>query len=209
MSASTRTFDETDPRARLLALSATALSDSELLSIVLDGGAAVDRLVAEIGGPAALARSSITKLVEVAGPSGASRIAAAFELAHRSDEPEARRPLTSTSAIAATARYFLHQASRESLVVLVADHRNQFCKAEILATGSIESLALPVREILSAVLAENGSAFAIAHTHPSRNPVPSEADRQATRTFATAAAAVGLRFLGHVVIGGDRWASAT
>ncbi len=52
----------------------------------------------------------------------------------------------------------------------------------------------------------DGSAFAIAHNHPSGDPEPSEADVLATRRVAEAARAVELRFLGHVVIGNDAWA---
>jgi DNA repair protein RadC len=63
--------------------------------------------------------------------------------------------------------------------------------------------------VLNAVLRHDGRAFAVAHSHPSGDPEPSLADRRATAALMDAATTVGLRFLDHVVVAGDRWASAT
>jgi len=64
---------------------------------------------------------------------------------------------------------------------------------------------VPVREILNAVLRHDGRAFALAHNHPSGDPEPSDADRQATDDVKAAATVAGLRFLGHVVVAADEW----
>ena len=64
---------------------------------------------------------------------------------------------------------------------------------------------VPVREILNAVLRHDGRAFAVAHNHPSGDPSPTEADMTATALVLAGARAVGLRFLGHVVVAQDGW----
>jgi DNA repair protein RadC len=76
-----------------------------------------------------------------------------------------------------------------------------------VSEGSINKSLVPVREILNAVLRHDGRAFAIAHNHPSGNPEPSPADVRATCEVREAAAVVGLRFLGQVVIGSPSWRS--
>jgi DNA repair protein RadC len=77
---------------------------------------------------------------------------------------------------------------------------------ELLALLLRHRSIVPVREILNAVLRHDGRAFAIVHNHPSGNPEPSEADHRATAKVRDAASVVGLRFLGHVIVGDGHWA---
>lgn len=60
----------------------------------------------------------------------------------------------------------------------------------------------------AAVLRHDGRAFALAHHHPGGDPEPSEADRRITHAVGKAARVVGLRFLGHVMVGSDGWREA-
>ena len=75
----------------------------------------------------------------------------------------------------------------------------------MLTEGSSDECLLPVRELLTGVLLHDGSSFAVAHNHPSGDVTPSDADLAVTASLATAAAAVGLEFLTHVVVGADAW----
>jgi DNA repair protein RadC len=72
-----------------------------------------------------------------------------------------------------------------------------------VSDGSIDKSLVPVREVLNAVLRHDGRAFAIAHNHPGGNTEPSPADVRATSAVREAAAVVGLRFLGHVMVSTD------
>ena len=206
------------PRERLLALGVGTLSDAELVAVLLGtgriGGSAVDlalELLAQAGGVAGVARSEPALLVDVAGlgPAKAARLAGAFELARRADAPVDRAPLATTQAIARVAQQALLTTRRETLLVLIADQRNTLIRTEAIATGAVDSVTFPVREVMAAVIRRDGRAFAVAHNHPSGDPTPSEFDRRASRAFDAAAEAVGLRFLDHVVVAGLRWASAT
>ncbi|MGH9043659.1 MAG: JAB domain-containing protein [Acidimicrobiales bacterium] len=57
----------------------------------------------------------------------------------------------------------------------------------------------------SLAFSNDGRSFALAHNHPSGDPEPSESDRKATVEVAAGATMVGLRFLSHVVVAGQRW----
>jgi DNA repair protein RadC len=207
------------PRERLCTLGADALSDAELIALVLRNGrrgeSAVDvaaKLLAENGGAAGLARVRPEELARCPGigMAKAAALVAAFRLARRvsdglGEAPELRRP----GDVAAAVRTHLADERRERLVVLVCDGRDRLRRRVIVTEGAIDRSPMPVREVLNAVLRHDGRAFAVAHNHPSGDPEPSLADRRATTALADAAKAVGLRFLGHVVVAGDSWASVT
>lgn len=202
------------PRERLLARGAAALSDRELLALVLRNGtrgvSALDlaaELLADYGSVSALAAARPEELAahRGVGVAKAAGVVAAFQLASRSDSgPDpvvVRRP----EDVAGAAQRELHGARRERVVVLVCDAAHRLRHTVGVSEGSIDRSLVPVREILNAVLRHDGRAFALAHNHPSGNPEPSEADRQATDEVRNAAKVAGLRFLGHVVVTDNDW----
>lgn len=203
------------PRERLIAAGAEALSERELLALVLRNGAqgvsALDlasELLAEYGGLAALAVARPEELAarRGVGPAKAASLAAAFQLsrcaAGRTDEAVVLRHGEDVAKVASGA---LAGARRERVLVLVCDAANRLRRTVTVSDGSIDRSLLPVREILNAVLRHDGRAFALAHNHPSGDPEPSEADRLATEKVSAGATTAGLRFLGHVVVAGDDW----
>lgn len=202
------------PRERLLALGAGALSDQELLAILLRSGtrgAGATELAASIlsghGGVHGLASVTPEELAAAGGvgPAKAASLVAAFELGRRAAHPEARVVIRSAEDVARVARRHLDGQRRERVVVLVCDASNRLRRTVVVSEGSIDRSLLPVREILNAVLRHDGRAFALAHNHPSGTPEPSTADRQATAEIRDAANIVGLRFLGHVVVARTSW----
>jgi DNA repair protein RadC len=203
------------PRERLLARGAEALSERELLALVLRNGSrgasALDlaaALLAEYGSLAGLAVARPEELERRpgVGQAKAAALIAAFRLGQLVASTVAEdAPLQGSEDVFRVARSELAGQRRERVVVLVCDAGNRLRRTEAVADGSIDRSALPVREILNCVLRHDGRAFAIAHNHPSGDPTPSEADVLATRALAAAARVVGLRFLDHVVVAGDRW----
>jgi DNA repair protein RadC len=202
------------PRERLMARGADALTERELLALVLRNGtngvSALDlagELLAEYGGLCALAAARPEELAgrRGIGAAKAAAVVAAFALARRAEcdpEPAAvRRP----ADVAAIARRELHGLRRERLVVLVCDAANRLRRVVTVSEGAIDRSLVPVREILNAALRHDGRAFALAHNHPSGDPEPSDADRRATDEVRNAAKVAGLRFLGHVVVTDDDW----
>lgn len=205
------------PRERLLARGADTLSERELLALVLRHGSrgesALDlaaALLAQYGTLAALAAARPEELARRQGVGEAKAVVAAFRLGRlaTSAATEVTR-LTEPEDLFRVARAELGGLRRERVLVLVCDSANRLRRTETVATGSIDRSPLPVREILNCVLRHDGRAFAVAHNHPSGDPTPSDADARATRDLITSAKAVGLRFLDHVVVAGERWTRVT
>jgi len=206
------------PRERLLALGHEALADAELVAVLLGTGGrgrnALDLahdLLTDHGGPGGLARLDPAELARRPGigPAKAARLAAAFSLVGRLGSPGPQVQLHDTAEIAEVVRPWLASARRERVVVIVCDTALRVRRAFVITEGSSDECLVPVREILTAVLLHDGAAFAVAHNHPSGEVVPSESDRHVTTALRVAADAVGLDFLGHLVIGADQWASCT
>jgi DNA repair protein RadC len=203
------------PRERLFDRGADALTDRELLALVLRNGtnglSALDlasELLAEFGGLRALAAARPEELSarHGIGPAKAAALVAAFRLASRAQSgvPDVTM-LRSAADVAQVAQVEIGAARREQVLVLVCDAANRLRRSVVVTEGSIDRSAAPVREVLNAVLRHDGRAFAIAHNHPSGDPEPSDADRRVTESMTAGAKAAGLRFLGHVVVAGDDW----
>lgn len=204
------------PRERLLQRGVDALSERELLALVLRNGStgvsALDlagELLAEYGSLAALASARPEELAarKGIGPAKAAALVAAFQLCRRADGGlDAERPLLRSAAdVARVAQRELVDARRERLLVLVCDAANRLRRTVLVSEGSIDRALVPTREILNAVLRLDGRTFAIAHNHPSGDPEPSDADRRATAEVAAGAKAAGLRFLGQIVVAAGEW----
>ena len=202
------------PRERLLARGVEALSERELLALVLRHGwrgeSALDlagSLLAEFGNLQALASARPEELARRSGVgvAKAAALVAAFQLGRLGRRTQEFGVLKNSSDVAAIGIRELAGLRRERVLVLVADAANRLRRVERVSEGSIDRAMVPVREILNAVLRHDGRSFAVVHNHPSDDPTPSDQDRRATRALAEASSAVGLRFLAHVVVAGERW----
>lgn len=203
------------PRERLLVSGPEALTERELLALVLRNGTAgisaldlAAELLAEYGSLSALALARPEELARRrgVGPAKAAALVAAFQLSRRaSTSHETFAQVRCAEDVVSAAQAALAGARRERVVVLVCDAANRLRRTVIISEGSIDRSLVPVREVLNAVLRHDGRAFALAHSHPSGDPEPSDADRRATAEVVAGARTAGLRFLGHVVVAGDDW----
>lgn len=204
------------PRERLLARGIAALSERELLALVLRHGrrgeSALDlagALLADYGSLAAIAAARPEELARHPGigKAKAAALLAAFQLGRASmrGSGEGVR-LTGAADIAQIAQRELAGERRERVLVIVGDAANRLRRAESVSLGAVDRSAVPVREVLNCVLRHDGRSFAIAHNHPSGDPTPSDADIRATEALVVASKTVGLRFLDHVVVTEESWA---
>lgn len=202
------------PRERLVARGSGALSEQELLALLLRSGtrgvSATDlaaSLLAEYGGLRGMAAARPEELATRAGVglAKASSLVAAFELGRRADHPDEATVIRSAEDVARVARRELDGQRRERVLVLVCDSANRLRQTVIVSEGSVDRSLVSVREILNAVLRHDGRAFAIAHNHPSGTHDPSGADQRSTQAVQVAAETVGLRFLGHCVVTRESW----
>lgn len=205
---------EQRPRERLRQLGTDALTDAEVVAILIGSGRpdrnAVDvgqELIRTVGGLAGLTTATVADLERVAGigPAAACRIVAAVELRRRCALAAPAPVVSGTAGVAVAVLPHLQARHRERMVVAVLDRRLRVLDVVGLAEGSTTHAAAPVADVLRAVLARGGSAFALAHNHPGGSLEPSVADRRATEQVRAAADACGLRFLDHLIVAGDEW----
>ncbi|GGK56611.1 JAB domain-containing protein [Nocardia camponoti] len=205
------------PRERLFSLGPIALTDAELLALLLGQGTRgrsslelAAELLGEYGDLAALSAARPEELARRAGigPAKAATVIAAFHLGTRSRIRALSPVLSAPADIARIAIPLFADARVERLLVLICDTRHRVRQQVFVAQGAIDHVAVPVREILNAVLRNDGRAFAVIHNHPSGDPTPSPDDRRASALLYHAATAVGLRFLDHIVVAGEQWSPA-
>lgn len=202
------------PRERLLSTGAAALADRELLAVLLGSGfrgaSAMDlaaQIIDHCGDLGELARADPHRLLAVrgVGPAKAARVAAAFHLVRRAQSGPERSRITGSSDLADVAAPLLRGQSRERLVIVVCDNRGGVLRRTVLTEGSADQTPFPIRDIITAVLTAGGTAFGVAHNHPSGTLSPSEADLTATARLTEAADTVGLRFLDHLIVTDQAW----
>jgi DNA repair protein RadC len=209
---------EERPRERLLELGAAALSDAELVAILLRtghrGASALDlarAVLAESGGLAGLPTIEIHRLRRHGlGQAKAAALVAAVELAARlarAEVPE-RLPLHRP---AAAVRYLVLRYGRrdqEVMGALFLDGRHRLLLDKELYRGTINRAAVEPRAILKEALLLSASGVLLFHTHPSGDPAPSAEDIAFTRRLAQAGEIVGIQLVDHLILGtADRFVS--
>ena len=199
------------PREKLAALGAGALSDSELIAILLRtgmvGANAIDvarDLLKQYRSLGGLARCTVPELAKIkgVGPAKAVQLAAAFGLATRlARETLSKQKLDSPQLVYDLLAAEMRALSRESLRVILLDTQLQLIRTEEISNGSLnESIAHP-REIFRPALIYAAFAIIVVHNHPSGDPSPSDADRRLTVRLAEVATLLQIRLFDHVIIG--------
>ena len=199
------------PREKLAAHGAAALSDSELIAILLrtgiPGANAVDigrQLILQFGSLAALARASLAELAKTkgVGRTKAVQLAAAFGLASRlAKESLTDIPLDTPARIFELLGAEMRQLGKESLRVVLLDSKLRLLCVEQVSLGSLNECLAHPREILRPAVLHNAFAFILVHNHPSGDPTPSDADRRVTIRMAEAAKMLQVNFFDHVILG--------
>lgn len=199
------------PREKLAARGADALTDAELLAILLrtgvEGANAIEvarQLIAKYGSLGGLSRCSVKELAAIkgVGPAKGAQLAAAFGLGVRLvQERFAGQKLTEPSDVYDLLSLELRALHRESLRVILLNTRFQLIRVEQVSLGSMnESIAHP-REVFRPALVYAAYAIIVVHNHPSGDPSPSQADHSLTRRLREAAELLQIRLLDHVIIG--------
>ena len=199
------------PREKLAAHGAAALSDSELIAILLrtgiPGANAVDigrQLILHFGSLAALSRASLIELAKIkgVGRTKAVQLAAAFGLASRlARESLTDIPLDTPARIFELLGAEMRQLGKESLRVVLLDSKLRLLRVEQVSLGNLNECLAHPREILRPAILHNAHAFILVHNHPSGDPAPSDADRRVTIRLADAARILQVNFFDHVIVG--------
>jgi DNA repair protein RadC len=204
------------PRERLLDVGIGALSDGELLALLLGTGTSAEsvsvlatRLLEEHGALEGLARAGIGELSgrRGVGHAKAARVAAAIELGRRAflaGRGPAQHRFPEAAAVAAWADGQLSMLDHEELWVLALDAGNGLRAARRVAAGGLSGLSVLARDPLRVALREGASGFILVHNHPSGDPTPSPEDVDFTEKIARAADVVSTPLIDHVVVARGR-----
>jgi len=201
------------PRERLQAQGAAALSDAELLALLLGNGhhgrSALDNARAalhEMGGLRPLLTAPLAQLQALHGwgPAGCARLQAVLELGKRLLREEARHggAMDSPQRVRSYLCMALAQTAHETFAVLFLDAQHRLIACDEMFRGTLTQTAVYPREVVKQALRHNCAAVILAHNHPSGVAEPSRADEVLTQALKAALALVDVRVLDHIVVAG-------
>jgi DNA repair protein RadC len=204
---------EERPRERLLANGAGALSDAELLAVLLRTGVRGKSAV-ELARELLDRFGSITRLLEEGpalrgvkglGDAKSAQFAAAIELARRSSKEELKSgaALTSPGAVRDYLRLAIGGRPHEVFVCIWLDAQHRVIKFDEPFRGTLTQTSVYPREVVKRALHHNAAGVIFAHNHPSGIAEPSRADELLTRTLKSALSLVDLKVLDHVIVAGS------
>lgn len=200
------------PREKLLARGASALSDAEVLALLLGTGqrgtpalALAHRLLAEAGGVRGLLDRPAAALAALPGlgPAQAGRLVAALELGHRHLAQGLARgeALTDPGLAGDYLTRRLRALPYEVFACLFLDTRHRVIAFEELFRGTLDGAEVHPREVVQRCLAHHAAAVILGHNHPSGCTEPSAADRAVTARLRQALSLVEVRLLDHFIVG--------
>ncbi|PWH15472.1 MAG: hypothetical protein DDG60_05725 [Anaerolineae bacterium] len=206
------------PRERLAALGPQALSNAELIAILLRVGVPGEnavqvgqRLLKTFGGIAGLHRAPFVDLTNQhgIGEAKAAQLKAAIELGRRLmlESPEERPSIHSPADAAALVMYEMSALEQEHLRVMLLDRRNRVIDLVDLYRGSVNSAQVRIGEVFREAIRKNASGLIVIHNHPSGDPTPSPDDVTLTRALVQAGKMLDIEIFDHLVIGQGRWVS--
>lgn len=200
------------PREKLLARGPTALSDTELLALLLRTGMAgkgvlalAQELVDGFGGVAGLLHAQAADLKRIkglGGPAKRAELLAVLELARRAmaQQLRAREVFTSPDAVKHYLQLHVARQPHEVFAVMFLDAQNRLIELEVMFRGTLTQTSVYPREIVVRALQHEAASVVLAHNHPSGTVQPSRADEALTQTLKSALALVDVRVLDHVIV---------
>ena len=203
------------PREKLLAKGAAALSNSELLAILINNGSknksAVElaKQILKLGHDNLneLGKLSLSDFKQVKGIGEAKSIiiTAALELGRRRQASAAleKTVVRSSRDIAAYLQATLKDYSYEVFAVVFLNRANKINHFEIISKGGITGTVADPRIILKKALEEDATSIVLCHNHPSGNLKPSRADEEITKKIKEAAAYFDIKIIDHIIVSED------
>ena len=174
-------MDQEHPREKLARRGPEALTDAELVSVILGVNA----------------RRAETILKD---SSGKGREAALEEYAKRRRAFDPRPVVDGARAAAGLVPAEVRSARKEHFLVLCLNARRQLLRVETVSVGTLSASLVHPREVFSPAIAHGAAAVVAVHNHPSGDPSPSAEDREATRRLQRAGELLGIPLADHVIV---------
>lgn len=206
------------PRERLIREGSRALSEAELLAIILRTGHA-NKSAVELATDVLSFFSGIKNLVQAnveelsgikgIGPAKAAQLKAALEIGSRlaSATDGARPSIKGPEDAAQMVMEEMRHLDREHFCALLLNTKHQVVARETISVGTLNSSLVHPRELFRAAIKRSAAALILVHNHPSGDPTPSREDIEVTRRLLEAGGIVGIEVLDHLIIGDNKYTS--
>ena len=204
--------DDDKPREKLLKRGRGALTDAELLAILIGSGSREDsalslarKILGSTGGSLGqLGRMSTSKLMKFKGigEAKAVTIAAAMEMGNRrrGEVPESLKSISGSTDAFAVLEPVLSELEHEEFWILYLNNANRVIRKAQVSKGGITGTLVDVRLVLKEALEIGAVAIILAHNHPSGALKPSEADKAITAKLKKAAQILDIKVLDHLIV---------
>lgn len=209
---------EERPRERLMKSGARALSDAQLLAILLRTGSGeinvlqlAMQLLEKFCNLTQLSQVSISELCSVKGlgPAKATQLKAAIEVGRRSLIAPLSRG-TKLSESQQVYDYFFPQLKgikKEIFKIVLLDQKSRVIRDATISEGSLAMTVVHPREVFNPAIRDSAAFIIFLHNHPSGDPTPSNEDKEMTERLVTAGDLIGISVLDHVIIGDENYFS--
>ena len=206
------------PRERLRDYGAAALSNAELIAILLRTGLVGEsvlnmatRLLSNVGDLGGLGRATFAEICSIKGISEAKacQLQAALELGRRlvSLHPEDRPMIRSPEDVSNLLGAEMALLDQEHLRVLLLDTKNHVNGVSEIYIGNVNSSIVRPAEVLRPAVRDNSKSIIVVHNHPSKDPTPSPEDVAITRQIRESGDLLGIEVLDHIILAGGRYVS--
>ena len=213
------------PREKLLQQGASALSEAELLALILGSGDAGQRPQRARPGTGAPARVQVTALpgrrllrrdaARQGGGTGQGDLHQGGARSRQARPGEVSRPIESFTRFTSASQVFEHlnyefrDRRKEYFMALLLDGKNRIIKRAQISEGSLNQSIVHPREVFNVAVRESAAAMILLHNHPTGDPTPSPEDLEVTRRLCEAGQLMGIKVLDHIIIGDDAFYSFT
>lgn len=206
------------PRERFLEKGADALSDAELLAIILRTGTAKENVVDVANnlikeyGLEDLFECSLKELEKIKGigQTKAMEILTIAELGKRynqlkKEKSENKKRITCARDVFNYFNEKLKNEKQEHFYVLLLNSQNYIIKEQLITKGILDASIIHPREIFKPAIKNSAAKIILIHNHPSGDPNPSEEDLEVTEKLVEAGKQIDINVLDHIIIGRDDW----
>ncbi|MEX2514959.1 MAG: DNA repair protein RadC [Candidatus Paceibacterota bacterium] len=202
------------PREKLEAKGVKALSDAELLQIVVGSGVP-GSLVADIAeaileklesGTDAITLDALLEIKGV-GSASASRILASLEIANRFVREDVTRIQKAKDVLPLLSD--IRNKKREYLQAISLDGAGRVISQRTISVGTLDASLVHPREVFADAVTDRASSIILAHNHPSGDTTPSQEDKEITKKLKKAGEILGISLVDHVIVSESEWESVT
>ena len=192
------------PREKLQAKGAEALSDLELMAILLGSGikghdvmTVAERILKVLDAHNEKLNIDELKKIEGVGPAKATLIAAALEFVRRRIRPEGLKISFPADVLPLIANYA--DRKQEHFICISINGANEVITSRVVSVGLVNKTQVHPREVFADPITDRAAAIIVAHNHPSGSLLPSKEDIGVTKQLKTAGETLGIRLIDHVI----------